>query len=121
MALMVDERARRLLECCRPGQGILITVVGNYGLPGETLTVERCTATRAARDPDVVLLETRLGVPIFIYRRVAAYARWQPLHLTARRWGWWTIFAITGSHETQRDLTRWERSHPGLCAPLPAA
>jgi hypothetical protein len=121
MALEIDNRARRVLERCRPGQAVIITVVGNYGLPGEMLTVERCEVQRAAHDPDLVLLEAQLGVPIFIYRRIAAYARWHTLRLTARRLGWWTSFAIPGQDEIRHDLARWEHTHPGLRAHLPAA
>jgi hypothetical protein len=121
MALKIDDRARRMLERCRPGQAVLITVVGNYGLPGEMLTVEWCDAAQAAHDPDLVFLETQLGVPFFIYRRVAAYARWHTLHLTAQRLGWWTSFAIKGEDEVRHDFTRWEHTHPGLCAHIPVA
>ncbi|HZS92046.1 MAG TPA: hypothetical protein VFE42_31750 [Chloroflexota bacterium] len=121
MALEIDDRARRVLERCRPGQAVLITVVGNYGLPGEMLTVERCEAEQAAHDPDLTVLEAPLGVPIFIYRRIAAYARWHTLHLTARRLGWWTSLAIKSRDEVQHDLMHWEHTHPGLSAHVPAA
>jgi len=116
MDLVFDARARRLLDHSRPGQAVLITIVGNYGLPGTALTAEWCQARQAECDPDLLHVDSCHGVPIFAHRRVAAYARWHELPITARSFGWWPTFAVAHAGEICRDLVRWERLHPGLCA-----
>lgn len=110
-----DAGAQRLLRRYGPGQGLLITAVNNYGLPGETLTAERCSAALAERDPELVRLDTRGAVPapVYAHRRVAAYARWRPLHVTAGGLGPWRYLAVAHEDEVWRDLLRWERAHPG--------
>jgi len=110
--LTFDAGALRLLRRCRPDQGLLIAAVNNYGLPGETLTIERYSRALAEHDPDTVLLDTRLDVPIYAHRRVAAYARWRPLGVRAGGLGPWRYLAVAHEDRVWRDLLRWERTHP---------
>ena len=125
--LMFDARALRLLDRCRPEQGVLITAVNNYGLPGETLTVERCSVAIAEHDSELVLLDTVRDVPIYAHRRVAAYTHWHALRVTTQGLGPWRCFAVAREDKVWRDLLRWERLHPGargyahVCAPSRAA
>ncbi len=112
--LVFDAGAQRLLRHYQRGQALLITAVNNYGLPGETLTVERCSATLAERDPDLVRLDVPHMLPLRIYahRRVAAYARWRPLHVTTQGVGPWRCLTIPHEDKVWHDLLRWERTHP---------
>jgi len=114
MSLTPDANARRRLAHARPGHAILITIVGNYGLPGAVLAAEWRQAVQVERDPDVERLAVEQGVTIYAHRRVAAYARWHALPLTAHGRGWWSGFAIAHADMAWRDLVRWEYTHPGL-------
>ena len=84
-----DARAKRLLQRYGPGQAVLVAAVNSYGLPGEALTVERYSAALAERDPELVRLDATQaqGVPVYAHRRVAAYAHWRPLRVTAHGFG----------------------------------
>lgn len=119
MSLYVDERAQRILEHGRAGRAVLITLVGNYGLPGEMLTVDWCEATQAAHDPDLMQIGVQHGVPVYIYRRIAAYVYWHTLRLTAHRW--WRSLAVEHTETVRHDLARWEYTHPGMAGHTPAA
>lgn len=121
MGLNIDNKARSLLDRTRRGRGVLITVVGNYGLPGEMLTVERCDVARAERDPDLIRLEPLQGVPIYAYSRIAPYVRWHSLRLTAHGLPWWPSLAIDHAATAWHDLVRWEYTHPGIARHAPAA
>jgi len=114
MSLVPDANARRLLTHARPGHAILITIVGNYGWPGAVLTAEWRRTAQVERDPDVERLAVEQGVMIYAHRRVAAYARWHALPLTAHGGGWWSGFAIARADLAWRALVRWEYTHPGL-------
>jgi hypothetical protein len=113
MNVAVDAKAARLLGHRRPGQAVLITILCTYALPIETLTVEQLPEAWAAPDPDLAYLGTLAGVPLYAHRRLAAYARWHPLTLTASGL-WWPSLAVEGADEVLRDLAFWERTHPNL-------
>lgn len=121
MLLSLDARARRLLARRRPGQVLSLTIVGNYGLPGAMLIAEWCPAQLVEYDPDLVYVGIEQGAPIFAHRRLAAYAHWRPLCLTARGPSWWPSFAVAHGTEAWRDLVRWEQTHPGLTINGPTA
>lgn len=110
--LMFDARAQRLLQHFGVGQSLLITAVNNYGLPGETLTVERYSLALAERDPEVERVDTLQGVPIYAHHRIAAYGRWRPLRVTAHGLGRWGYLVVAHEDDVWRDLLRWERTHP---------
>jgi len=110
--LMFDAGAQRLLQHFGAGQALLITAVNNYGLPGETLTVERYSLALAERDPEVAHVATFQGVPIYAHHRIAAYARWRPLRVTGHGLGRWGYLAVAHEDQVWRDLLRWERMHP---------
>jgi len=114
MSLILDANARRLLTHARPGHAVLITIVGNYGLPGAVLIAEWRLMAQAERDPDVARLAVEQGVIIYAHRRVVAYARWHALPVTAHG-GWWSSFAIAHAEAAWRALARWEYTHPSLC------
>jgi hypothetical protein len=110
--LMFDAGAQRLLQRYRAGQALLITAVNNYGLPGETLTAERYSLALAERDPEVIRVDTLQGVPIYAHHRIAAYAQWRPLRVTAHGFRRWSYLAVAHEDDVWRDLLRWERTHP---------
>ncbi|GEM_PF-3273731 len=114
MDIAVDNKASRLLEHRRQGQAVLITILCNYALPTEALTAEWSHVEWAAHDPDLAYLGTLSGTPCYVHRRLAAYARWHPLTLTAGT-PWWPSFAVEKAGEVLRDLAVWEQTHPGLC------
>ena len=121
MLLTLDARARRLLARHRPRQVLILTIVGNYGLPGAMLTAEWRPIEQVEYDPDLVYVGIEQGAPLYAHRRLAAYARWRPLCLTAHGPGWWPSLAVAHATESWRDLVRWEQTHPGLTINSPAA
>jgi hypothetical protein len=121
MLLSLDARARRLLTRRRPGQVLTLTIVSNYGLPGAMLTVEWRPGQQVEHDPDLVYVGIEQGAPIFAHRRLAAYARWRPLCLTAHGPVWWPVLTVAHGTAAWRDLARWEQTHPGLTINAPAA
>ncbi len=121
--LTFDARAQRLLRSYGPGQAVLIAAVNSYGLPGEALTVERYSAALAERDPELVRLDApqAQGVVVYAHRRIAAYARWRPLRVTAHGLGPWHYFSVEHEGQVWRDLLCWERTHPGQRTDTPHA
>lgn len=114
MHVTVDDRARQALGRQRSGQALLVTILSSYGLPNEALSVEWCSRHEAEHDPTLTKLGQEGSVPVYVHRRVAAYARWRPLRLTAKTLLWWPRIAVADGDAVLRDLTRWERAHPGL-------
>jgi hypothetical protein len=121
MDLVFDAKARRLLDHRRASNAVLITIVGNYGMPGSTLAAEWRPLEQVMHDPDLVRLDVQNGVPIYAHRRLATYARWHPLHVTTHSLGWWPSFAIERGEQVWRDLVHWERTHPSLLSSTPLA
>lgn len=121
MLLSLDARARRLLARRRPGQVLVLAIVGNYGLPGAMLSAEWRPVEQVEYDPDLVYVGIEQGAPIGAHRRVAAYARWCPLCLTAHGPAWWPVLAVAHGTAAWRDLVRWECTHPGLTIDGPVA
>jgi len=118
--LMFDAGAQRLLQRFGAGQALLITAVNNYGLPGESLTVERYSLALAERDPEVERVDTLQGVPIYAHHRIAAYAQWRPLYVMAHGLGRWGYLAVAHEDDVWRDLLRWERTHPSQSGRVPS-
>lgn len=114
MQLDLDPAARRILDGLPPTDAVLITIVNGYGLPGASLTVERCPRAWVAQDPDLMPMGESLGAPIYAHRRVAAYGRWQPLRLVGHGAGWWRYLSLDDAEGTWRNLLRWEEAHPSL-------
>jgi hypothetical protein len=121
MDLVFDAKARRLLDHRRAGNAVLVTIVGNYGMPGSTLTAEWRPLEHVMHDPDLVQLDVQSGVPIYAHRRLAAYARWHPLQVTTHSLGWWPSFAVERGEQVWRDLVHWERTHPSLLNSRPVS
>jgi hypothetical protein len=117
MGLELDEQAVQLLAHHRPEQALVVTVIyprGHWG-PTGMLTVRWCRRSEAARDPRLVFLCVREGVPVYVHRRVAAYIRWYPLRVTAWRLAWWQYLVIEREIEVWYNLVEWEHTHPALC------
>ena len=116
MGLVFDDKALQLLERHRPGQGVAIMLVRlpGYGLLLEALSIGWCSRKGMERKADVVQLGTQRGVPLYADRRVAAYARWHTIPVTAWTLGWLHRFAIVREIEVLHDMLIWERAHPGL-------
>ena len=114
MGLEWDDKALRLLEQRRPGQAVVVTVVCDYAMPNERISVEWSGAESAGRDPDLLQLDTPCAAPVYAHRRVAAYLRWKPLRVTASALPWWRYFVVKQDAEALRAFHRWEGAHPGL-------
>jgi hypothetical protein len=116
VGLTFDDKALHLLERRHPGQGVVVKLVRlpGYGLLLDALSIGWCKREAMERAADVVALGTQRGVPLYADRRVAAYARWHAIPVTAWALAWWHGFAIVREIEVLYDLLRWERAHPGL-------
>ena len=121
MDLVFDAKARRLLDHRRAGNAVLITIVGNYGMPGSTLAAEWRPLEHVMHDPDLVRLDVQNGVPIYAHRRLAAYARWHPRDVSTHNLGCSPSFAVERGEQVWRDLVHWERTHPSLLSSRPVA
>ncbi len=118
-----DQKARRLLHDRRrkhDGQAIIITSVCTYGMADETLVVEWGSAPLSERASDLVKGAVVDGVPVYLHARLAAYARFNPLCVTARAVVLWQSLALDGDDTLLRRVRRWEAMHPTMSA-APAA
>ena len=116
MGLAFDDHALCLLAHHHPARAVVITLTRRPGgaLPVEMLAIGWSRIGAAERDAHLVRMEVQQGVSIYVHRRLAAYARWHALPITARRLAWWRYFEVDREIEVWHDLVRWERSHPGL-------
>jgi hypothetical protein len=121
VALILDACAMHLLAHQRPGQALVITLTRRRGggLPMEMLTIRWDRVSAAERKAHLEQLDVQQGVPIYVHRRLAIYARWHALPITARRLAWWRYFEVDRELEVWHNLVQWERSHPGLGGHVP--
>jgi hypothetical protein len=117
VGLELDGEALRLLKERGPGQAISIVVVHSLGSPVEGLSVEWGRAAQAEQDSRLVRMATSQGVPVYVHQRLAAYLRWHAVGLKAWKWGPWRGLRLEREAEVWREVSVWERRHPGLSAP----
>ena len=117
MGLVFDDKALHLLERQRAGQGVVIKLLRlpGYGLLLEALSIGWCSCKELEREADVVPLGVQRGVPLYADRRVATYARWHAIPVTAWALAWLGGFAVVREIEVLHDLLNCQRTHPRLC------
>lgn len=114
-----DQKARHLLNDKRRkhgGQAIIITSACTYGMADDTLVVEWGSAPLSERNCDLVKGTVVDGVPVYLHTRLAAYARFNPLCVTARPIMLWQSLALVGDDTLLRRIRCWEATHPILGA-----
>ncbi|MCL4544621.1 MAG: hypothetical protein M1118_08520 [Chloroflexi bacterium] len=114
VSLLFDAKALSLIERAPSSHGLLLTINSNYGMPGALVCAEWCSRDYGDHDPDVVLLETISGRPVFAHRRLAAFARFQTLRLTTRGTALWHALVVERAEHLWIELVRWEYGHPRL-------
>lgn len=118
MNVTLDNAVRLVLRCHNKDQAVVITTVSNYSLPCEGLAVSWYAKHEAEHDPSLIFLSSQEGIDMYMHQRLAAYARWKPVHLSAKSIAWWHYLVVEEEQSLLRDLRRWEFSHPQLSSPL---
>lgn len=118
MALIIDEEARAALTRRRQRGRDAAIMVRVAAVPARGCTCQIVATWASQRDRQRAAAAQRVDdVTIHLGPRMARYARWHDVTISAWRLGPLTRLAVADEPLVLLELLEWEQLHPGLTAP----